>query len=114
VGWRKAIELSVTAARSKRFGGVSIYLASSIAPSRIYPAAFMKTSKRPTRACRAATVELRVSRSWVTSRSAVMAPLVARSASLDELRAVAITVKPRLRASRAIPWPKPLEAAVMK
>jgi hypothetical protein len=92
VGWRKAIELSVAAARSKRFGGVSIYLASSIAPSRIYPAAFMKKSKRPTRACKAATVEARVSGSWVTSRSAVMAPLVARSASLDESRAVAITV----------------------
>ena len=42
-----------------------------------------------------------------------MAPLLSRSCSLEELRAVATTVKPRLRASRAMPLPKPLEAAVM-
>ena len=73
----------------------------------------MKTSKRPVRACRAATVEVRVSRSCVTSKSAVMAPLLSRSCSLEELRAVAMTVKPRFRASSAMPLPKPLEAAVM-
>ena len=100
----------------KIFFSISTHLASSIAPSRMYPAAFMKTSKRPARACRAATVEARVSGSWVTSRSAVREPLAARSANLGELelRAVAMTVKPRLRASRAMPWPNPLEAAVMK
>lgn len=58
-------------------------------------------------------VVLRVARSWVTSRSAVMAPLSFSSDNLEELRAVATTVKPLARASRAMPLPKPLEAAVM-
>jgi len=42
-----------------------------------------------------------------------MAPLLLRSSSLEELRAVAMTLKPLASASRAMPLPKPLEAAVM-
>lgn len=42
-----------------------------------------------------------------------MAPLLFRSSSLAEFRAVAMTVKPLARASRATPLPKPLDAAVM-
>jgi len=42
-----------------------------------------------------------------------MAPLLFSSSSLAELRAVAITVNPLASASRAMPLPKPLDAAVM-
>jgi hypothetical protein len=42
-----------------------------------------------------------------------MAPLLFSSSSFAELRAVATTVKPLASASRAMPLPKPLDAAVI-
>ena len=53
------------------------------------------------------------SRGDVTSRATVSAPASARSAILEVLRALAMTLWPRDRASRAMYLPKPDEAAVM-
>lgn len=49
----------------------------------------------------------------MTSRATVSAPASARSAILEVLRALAMTLWPRDRASSAMYLPKPDEAAVM-
>jgi len=49
----------------------------------------------------------------VTSRTRVSAPCAFTSWMRERLRALAMTLCPRARASRAMDLPKPLEAAVM-
>lgn len=108
--------------------------ASSRAPSRMKPAALMRISNLPWILWAEAMMVWSSERGWVTSRSTVVrcqrdgiadpgskgfylrvtAPFSLRSDILVLSRAVAITLWPRLRASSAMPLPKPLDAALTK